>query len=97
MKPSLSSYFLTLTGICIQAVLWLGQVFFFPEVNIWAHFFLSLTGLSLQGILILILTIERKAAKVSTLKMASLISINFICGINSFWFFLLCAKQILRL
>lgn len=97
MKPNLPIYFLIIVGICFQGLLWLGQIKFFPEVNIWAHLFLSVAGIVLASLCLIILAIQMRSNQKSILKLGLLIFLGFTSGINSLWFFIICMKQILKL
>lgn len=97
MKPNLPSYFLTLILILIQGLLWLGQVYYLPEVNIWVHLFLSVVGIALGSFTILILTIQSQQKPRSLPKIGLLVVLNFGGTFNSIWFFILCGKQLLQL
>lgn len=97
MKPNLPIYFLIIVGICFQGLLWLGQIKFYPEVNVWTHLFLSIAGVILASICLIILAIQTRSTQKSIPKISLLILLAISSGLNSLWFFVICMKQILKL
>ena len=76
--------------------MWIGQYWYFPEVNVWAHFFLSLISLVMVGLPLIILGIqESNNHNLSLVQVLLIVFLNIILGLNGLWFLILSSSQIL--